>query len=269
MELANRFHWVSVSKYDDEFRLLQARYNYPWSFDSNHLQTFFLEPFPKEQSVARWVLVLTLTPFLPLRPLLTMGTLFALILILKAVAPSLTAFMYMFATAASLGKCLWTNVPTRGYSYISAIQQPAGTPSQWLPLSNYLLNQDVWLREFQGHEDKNFLADGIVNGFQLADIGTTFTPMDMQNYKSATSSSTKARVGKTIREEIMQGNYVITSSKPTVVNALGAIPMPNSTEYELFTIFLGFIGRLWTTMLLLAPLNFNGMTQLSWLGLNT
>ena len=156
-----------------------------------------------------------------------------------------------------------------GYSYISAIQQPAGTPSQWLPLSNYLLNQDVWLREFQGHEDKNFLADGIVNGFQLADIGTTFTPMDMQNYKPATSSSTKARVVKTIREEIMQGNYVITSSKPTVVNALGAIPMPNSTEYELFTIFLGFIGRLWTTMLLLAPLNFNGMTQLSWLGLNT
>ena len=107
--MANRFHWVSVLKYDDEFRLLQATYNYPWSFDSNHSHTVFLEPFPKGQSVARWVLVLTLTPFLPLQPLLTMGTLFAVISILKAVAPSLTAFMYTFATAASLGKCLWTN----------------------------------------------------------------------------------------------------------------------------------------------------------------
>ena len=57
--------------------------------------------------------------------------------------------------------------------------------------------------------------------------------MDMQNYKPATSSSTKARVVKTIREEIMQGNYVITSSKPTVVNGLGAIPMPNSTEIRI------------------------------------
>ena len=137
MESANRFHWVSVSKYDDEFRLLQARYNYPWSFDSNHLQTFLLEPFPKEQSVARWVLVLTLTPFLPLRPLLTMGTLFAVILILKAVAPSLTAFMYMFATAASLGKCLWTN-PLGLFLYFcdSAASRdpiPMTTPSQLPP----------------------------------------------------------------------------------------------------------------------------------------
>ena len=41
MELANRFQWVSVLKYDDEFRLLQASYNYLWSFDSNHLHTGF------------------------------------------------------------------------------------------------------------------------------------------------------------------------------------------------------------------------------------
>lgn len=47
MELANRFQWVSVLKYDDEFRVLQATYNYPWSFDSNHLHTVLLEPIPK------------------------------------------------------------------------------------------------------------------------------------------------------------------------------------------------------------------------------
>ena len=44
MELSNRYQWVSVLKYDDEFRLLQATYNYPWSFDSNHLHTVILEP---------------------------------------------------------------------------------------------------------------------------------------------------------------------------------------------------------------------------------
>jgi len=39
MELATRFQWVSVLKYDGEFRLMEATYNYPWSFDFNHLRT--------------------------------------------------------------------------------------------------------------------------------------------------------------------------------------------------------------------------------------
>ena len=53
MELANRFQWVSVLKYDDEFCLLQATYNYPWSFDSNHLHTVLLEPIPKTPLMPR------------------------------------------------------------------------------------------------------------------------------------------------------------------------------------------------------------------------
>lgn len=47
MELANRFQWVSVLKYDDELRLLQATYDYPWSFDPNHLHTVGLQPISK------------------------------------------------------------------------------------------------------------------------------------------------------------------------------------------------------------------------------
>ncbi|CAH3184539.1 unnamed protein product [Porites lobata] len=42
MELSNRFQWPSVLKYDDEFRLLQATYGYPRSFDCNHLHTVTL-----------------------------------------------------------------------------------------------------------------------------------------------------------------------------------------------------------------------------------
>ena len=44
---------VSVLKYDDEFRLLQATYNYSWDFDSNHLHTVLLEPIPKPQFTPR------------------------------------------------------------------------------------------------------------------------------------------------------------------------------------------------------------------------
>ena len=57
--------------------------------------------------------------------------------------------------------------------------------------------------------------------------------MDMQNYKSATNPSTRAKVEQTIRDEIMQGNYVISSSKSTVVSALGALLKPNSSKIQL------------------------------------
>lgn len=43
MELSNRYQWVSVLKYDDEFLLVQATYNYPWSFGFNHLHSIILE----------------------------------------------------------------------------------------------------------------------------------------------------------------------------------------------------------------------------------
>jgi len=44
MKLSSRFTWASVLRYDDEFRHLQAIYNYPWSYDSPHLHTVILEP---------------------------------------------------------------------------------------------------------------------------------------------------------------------------------------------------------------------------------
>ena len=55
----------------------------------------------------------------------------------------------------------------------------------------------------------------------------------MGNYKSATNPSTRRLVEQTIQEEIAEGNYKITTTKPTVVSALGAIPKPNSTEIRL------------------------------------
>jgi len=55
------------------------------------------------------------------------------------------------------------------------------------------------------------LANGIINGFQLAPISVSFTAVDMHNYKSATNPSTKAKVEQTIRDELLQGNYVITA----------------------------------------------------------
>ena len=50
MELSNRYEWKSVLLYDNEFRRMQAIYNYPWSLDSNHLHTVLLTPLRKANS---------------------------------------------------------------------------------------------------------------------------------------------------------------------------------------------------------------------------
>lgn len=77
------------------------------------------------------------------------------------------------------------------------------------------------------------MSDGILFGFKLTGVDTTFKDLDMPNYKLATNSPVRATVQETIRDEIRQGNYVISATKPTVVSALGAIPKPNSTEVRL------------------------------------
>ena len=67
----------------------------------------------------------------------------------------------------------------------------------------------------------------------LIDPNTQFTEVNMRNYKSATNPTIKLLVEKTIRDEIQQGNHVITITKPTVVSASGAILKPNSSVVRL------------------------------------
>ena len=43
-ELGKKFTWSSVLKYDDEFRMLQHTYGYPWDKDHSHLHEIMLVP---------------------------------------------------------------------------------------------------------------------------------------------------------------------------------------------------------------------------------
>ena len=50
MELATRVQWVSVLKYDDHFRQLQAFHSIPWVFESRHLISVEFLPLPVDIS---------------------------------------------------------------------------------------------------------------------------------------------------------------------------------------------------------------------------
>ena len=79
--------------------------------------------------------------------------------------------------------------------------------------------------------DRTFLLDGISNGFQLLPKEASLA--EQANYFSATAPHNRVKVEQTIREELQSGNYVISSVKPTIVSAIGAIPKPDSSEIRL------------------------------------
>ena len=95
------------------------------------------------------------------------------------------------------------------------------------------LNTNLWLAELNGDEDEAFLTDGISNGLKLAPPNSNVTPVQQDNYKSVTNAVSKAAVEQTILEEIAEGNYIITDSKPIIINALGTIPKPDSSVVHL------------------------------------
>lgn len=69
---------------------------------------------------------------------------------------------------------------------------------------------------------------GPKDSFQTVWRDSDLRPAEVTNYKSATGDDVRDKVEKAIREQIDRGNYIITTEKPTIVSALGAIPKPDS-----------------------------------------
>ena len=86
------------------------------------------------------------------------------------------------------------------------------------------LNVEQWNKLLEDDVDKNFLLDGLTNGFKIIDNDADLTPFMMLNYKSATGADVKEKVEKQIITDLKAGNHVITKEPPTLISAFGAIP---------------------------------------------
>ena len=94
----------------------------------------------------------------------------------------------------------------------------------------------AWEDELEGDIDKNFILNGIKNGFDLIDDDinkSNICSCEVDNYSSATDNKVKNIVEKQILHEIAEGNYVISDKKPTIISAIGTVPKPNSNEIRL------------------------------------
>ena len=85
------------------------------------------------------------------------------------------------------------------------------------------MRPEAWAHYLVDDPDRNFLLDGLENGFNIVD-STDFLPAEVDNYESATATEVRSMVEDTIRSEIVEGRYRVVSEKPVVISALGAIP---------------------------------------------
>ena len=49
-QLASKFSWLNVLNYDNEYRLAQAKYGFLWTYDCNHMYTFWLSGSPIQRA---------------------------------------------------------------------------------------------------------------------------------------------------------------------------------------------------------------------------
>ena len=86
----------------------------------------------------------------------------------------------------------------------------------------------AWEEELCGDIDREFILDGIQNGFNIIDADADPKPVHCENHKSAQPGSplyTKA--SKQILHEIGVGNYEVVSEPPDIISPLGVIEKPD------------------------------------------
>ena len=75
--------------------------------------------------------------------------------------------------------------------------------------------------------DKDFLIEGIGNGFQIVDKVDIVKNVYSRNYNSVLEDSVKSKAEAQIRHELDVHNYVECKRRPQIVSSLGAIAKDN------------------------------------------
>ena len=86
----------------------------------------------------------------------------------------------------------------------------------------------AWEEELQGDIDREFILEGIRNGFDIIDTDAEPNPVHCENHRSAQPGSPLYdQASKQILHEIGMGNYEVVSEPPDIVSPLGVIAKPD------------------------------------------
>ena len=86
----------------------------------------------------------------------------------------------------------------------------------------------AWEEELRGDIDREFILEGIRNGFDIIDTDAEPNPVHCENHRSAQPGSPLYdQASKQILHEIGMGNYEVVSEPPDIVSPLGVIAKPD------------------------------------------
>lgn len=83
------------------------------------------------------------------------------------------------------------------------------------------------------HSDREFILEGVNNGFRITNIDDHGMTSRQANHPSATAAANRDAVEAQIITEINNGRYIICSNPPNIISALAAIPKPDSSDIRL------------------------------------
>jgi hypothetical protein len=82
-------------------------------------------------------------------------------------------------------------------------------------------------------KDRDFILHGLRYGFDIIDDFPVGEHIECDNYASARGPENRDKVEQAIIEEIDSGHYCVTSNKPHIVSAIGAIPKPGGSDIRI------------------------------------
>ena len=124
----------------------------------------------------------------------------------------------------------WVSAESPGYTtwcskkrQPNPVKPPLDIPSA--PACPKTLNLAAWENELCDDPDRDYLLHGIKYGFNIVNDSKQPETIECDNYRSCDAA--RDAVEAQILEEIREGRYLVTSHKPTIISALGALPKPD------------------------------------------
>ncbi|MEW8547701.1 MAG: reverse transcriptase domain-containing protein [Candidatus Thiodiazotropha sp.] len=86
----------------------------------------------------------------------------------------------------------------------------------------------AWEEELGNDVDRDFILNGLKNGFDIIDGDASPTPVHCENHRSAMPASAYYnQATRQVLKEIEKGNYIVVSQPPEIISPIGVIPKPD------------------------------------------
>ena len=86
----------------------------------------------------------------------------------------------------------------------------------------------AWEEELKNDFDKDFILEGLKNGFDIIDASATPVQVHCQNHPSAKPGGPLYdKASEQVMNEILEGNYEVVSEAPDIISPMGVIPKPD------------------------------------------